>query len=845
MLYDIEKRHPHREGFTEVYMSKKVVIIGGVAGGASTAARLRRNDETVEIIMFEKGKYISFANCGLPYHIGGSIQERDNLLLQTPEAFNQRFNVDVRVLNEVLSINKEKKSVEVKNLETSEVYTETYDTLVLSPGSTPIQPPIKGIESDNIHILWNMDHMDQIINHIQGKDIKKAAVIGGGFIGIEMAENLHDLKLDVSLVEMANQVMAPVDFDMAQGIHAHMRDKKVNLILSDGVNYFEDINGQTKIVLNSGKELLVDMVILSIGVKAQSGLARDAELKLNARGGIVVDEYMLTSDKDIYALGDAVEIEHFMTKEQAMIPLAGPANKQGRIVADNIVGKKVSYKGTQGTSIAKVFDITVANTGLNEKDLIRAGKVLHKDYETLIIHPKSNAGYYPGAFPMTFKTIFDMDGKILGSQIVGYKGVDKRMDVMATAIRFGGTIYDLKDLELAYAPPFSSAKAPENMVGFAAENLLTGVCPMVNWHEVEPLQEKGAVLLDVRTAEEAELGAIKGSINIEVDALRDRLNELDKNNKYIIYCAVGIRGYIALRILKENGFKDVYNLSGGYSTYNCVVCNTNDDEHCTGGTCCNDICDPDVQKEMGVSRPAGDEISLNACGLSCPGPIREVYKTMDTMKIGDVLNVTATDPGFRSDIGRWSDRMGHSLLDDGFDGNSFFAKIQKGQVAAEPTLQGGGNNKSMVVFSDDLDRAIASFIIANGAAAMGRKVTMFFTFWGLNVIKKHEPVRTKKDFMGRMFSRMLPRGSKELSLSKMHMGGIGGKMIRNLMKKYNVDSLEDLIKQAIESGVNIVACNMSMDLMGVKEEELIEGVNFGGVATYLAEGEESDINLFI
>lgn len=825
-------------------MSKKVVIIGGVAGGASTAARLRRNDETIEIVMLEKGKYISFANCGLPYHIGGSIQERENLLLQTPEAFNQRFNVDVRVLNEVLSIDRDKKTVEVKNLETNEVYRESYDTLVLSPGSTPIQPPIKGIESENIHILWNMDHMDKIINHIQTKEIKKAAVIGGGFIGIEMAENLHDLKLDVSLVEMANQVMAPVDFDMAQGIHAHLREKKVNLILSDGVNYFEDVNGQTKIVLNSGKELLVDLVILSIGVKAQSKLAKDADLNLNQRGGIIVDKYMMTNDDSIYALGDAVEIEHFMTKEQAMIPLAGPANKQGRIVADNIVGKKVEYKGTQGTSIAKVFDITVANTGLNEKDLMRAGKKLHKDYETLIIHPKSNAGYYPGAFPMTFKTIFDMEGKVLGAQIVGYRGVDKRIDVMATAIRFGATVYDLKDLELAYAPPFSSAKAPENMVGFAAENLLKGVCPTVNWHEIESLQEKGAVLLDVRTAEEVEMGAIKGSINIEVDALRDRLNELDKNKKYIIYCAVGIRGYIALRIMKENGFKEVYNLSGGYSTYNCVVCNTDDDEHCTGGTCCNDVCDPDVQKEMNAHKPTGQEVSLNACGLSCPGPIREVYKTMDTMNSGDVLNVTATDPGFKSDIGKWADKMGHQLLDDGFDGNAFYAKIQKGQT--EPVVATtAGNNKSMVVFSDDLDKAIASFIIANGAAAMGRKVTMFFTFWGLNVIKKHERVDTKKDFMSRMFSTMLPRGSKKLALSKMHMGGIGGNMIRNLMKKFNVDSLEDLIRQAIDSGVNIVACNMSMDLMGVHKEELIEGVNFGGVATYLAEGEESDINLFI
>lgn len=827
-------------------MSKKVIIIGGVAGGASTAARLRRNDESAEIIMFEKGKYISFANCGLPYHIGGSIQERDNLLLQTPEAFNERFNVDVRVLNEVLSIDKENKTVKVKDLKTNKEYIESYDTLVLSPGSTPLQPPIPGIDSKNVFVLWNMDDMDKIIEHIQNNNVRSAAVIGGGFIGIEMAENLHDLKLKVSLVEMANQVMTPVDFDMAQGIHAHMREKQVNLILSDGVSKFEEHGDKTQVVLNSGKELNVDLVILSIGVRPNSTLAKDAGLTLNQRGGIVVDEYMKTSDPSIYALGDAVEIEHYVTKDQAMIPLAGPANKQGRIVANNIAGGKEKYTGTQGTSIAKVFDLTVANTGLNEKDLMRAGKVLHKDFETLIIHPKSNAGYYPGAFPMTFKTIFDMDGKILGAQIVGYKGVDKRIDVMATAMRFGGTIYDLKNIELAYAPPFSSAKAPENMVGFAAENLLTGVSPTVNWHEVDALVENGAILLDVRTQEEVDLGKIKGSINIEVDQLRERLGELDKQKKIVVYCAVGIRGYIALRILKENGFKDVSNLSGGYSTYNCVVCNKDGDDHCTGGTCCNDECDPELneQNKEHPRQVAGKEVDLNACGLSCPGPIREVYKAMETLSPGDTLNVTATDPGFKSDIRKWAHSQGNEVLDSGFNGNAFYAKILKGGAESRNNHM-VSNNKSMIVFSDDLDRAIASFIIANGAAAMGRKVTMFFTFWGLNVIKKHEKINVEKNFISRMFSRMLPRGSKALKLSKMHMGGIGSKLIRGLMDEYNVDSLEMMIEQAIEAGVEIVACNMSMDLMGVHKDELIDGVKFGGVATYLAEGEMSDVNLFI
>ena len=377
-------------------MNKKVIIVGGVAGGASTAARLRRNDENVEIIMFEKGKYISFANCGLPYHIGGSIKDRDKLLLQTPESFNSRFNVDVRVNSEVLSINKEDKTVDIKNLLTNEKYTENYDTLVLSPGSIPIKPPIKGIDLDNIFVLWNMNDMDDIISYIKNNSIKSAAVIGGGFIGIEMAENLHDLKLQVSLVEMADQVMAPVDFDMAQGIHSHVRSKGVDLILSDGVDYFEKNNKQTKVVLKSKKEINVDIIILSIGIKAQSALAKDSGLEINSRGGIIVDKYMKSSNPFIYALGDAVEVEHFITKEQTMIPLAGPANKQGRIVANNIAGANEEYTGTQGTSIAKVFDITVANTGLNEKDLIRANKVLHKDYETLFLIDDQIPNIYAG-----------------------------------------------------------------------------------------------------------------------------------------------------------------------------------------------------------------------------------------------------------------------------------------------------------------------------------------------------------------------------------------------------------------------------------------------------------------
>lgn len=434
-------------------MGQKVIIVGGVAGGASAAARLRRMDETATIIMLERGPYISFANCGLPYYIGGTIAERSALLVQTPEGMNARFNVDVRVENEVVAIDRANKTVQIKNLATGQVYDETYDKLILSPGSTPLKPPIPGIDAPNIFSLWNIPDVDRIKSYVDNVKPKKVAVIGGGFIGLEMAENLHDLGMEVSVVEMADQVMAPVDFEMAQIVHKHMKTKKVNLYLGDGVKSFEYHNGATKVSLQSGKVVEVDMVILSIGIRPQSELAINAGLEVNQRKGIIVDEYMQTSDPSIYAIGDAVEVIDFMSGGKTMIPLAGPANKQGRICADNVAGKRVPFKGSMGTSVAKVFDLTVAATGINEKTLKREGKVYGTDYYTVLVHPNSHAGYYPGALPMTLKVIFDMNGKVLGAQNVGYDGVEKRVDVIATAIRFGATVYDLAELELAYAPP--------------------------------------------------------------------------------------------------------------------------------------------------------------------------------------------------------------------------------------------------------------------------------------------------------------------------------------------------------------------------------------------------------
>lgn len=553
-------------------MAKKVLIVGGVAGGATALARLRRLDENMEIILFERGEYVSFANCGLPYYIGGGIESRDDLIVQTPELMQKRFNADVRVNSEVIKILKEDKKIVVKDKKNNQTYEESYDYLILSTGSTPLKPPIPGIDEDNIFSLWTVPDTDIIKSYIDDKKPKTAVVVGGGFIGLEMAENLVEAGLEVSIVEMLEQVMAPIEFGMAEIVHKHLREKGVNLILNDGVNSFEYNHGETTVKLNSKQEVKADMVILSIGVRPNGELAQDAGLEVNQRGGVVVSNQLLTSDPHIYAVGDMIEVEDYISKKQTMIPLAGPANKQARIVADNICGANKEYKGTQGTSIAKVFDLTVANTGANEKTLIKNGKEYNKDYGIALISADSHADYYPGGTKMTLKMIYDLDGKILGAQIVGYDGVDKRIDVLASAIRFNGSIYDLMELELAYAPPYSSAKDPVNMLGFVAENQLSDKLEIVIPREARDL-DSNYVFLDVRYDEErAETkGCMDDALHIPLPELRDRLDELDHDKTYVTFCASGVRGYMATRILMANNFK-TKNLAGGFNFYQTVNC---------------------------------------------------------------------------------------------------------------------------------------------------------------------------------------------------------------------------------------------------------------------------------
>lgn len=818
-----------------IFYNMNYLIIGGVAGGATVATRLRRMDEKANIILFERGKYVSYANCGLPYYIGDTINNREKLFVQTAKGFTDRFRIDIRTEQEVTAIRPDKKEVEIKNLSTGETYTETYDKLVLSPGAEPLRPGIEGIGSKKIFTLRNVPDTDTIKNYVNTENPKRAIVVGGGFIGLEMAENLHDLGIQVDVVEMANQVMAPLDFSMAAIVHRQLTDKGVGLHLEDGVSRFEEKDGGVTVHLRSGKQIATDMVLLSIGVRPETKLAKDAGLAIGERGGITVNDYMQTSDADIYALGDAVEVRHLVTGQPALIPLAGPANKQGRIVADNIVfGNKEKYPGSIGTSIAKVFDLTVAAAGANAK-LLQRNNI---PYISSYTHGASHAGYYPGAVPLSIKILFAPEnGKLLGAQIVGFNGVDKRIEMLAQVIQRGGTVHDLTELEHAYAPPYSSAKDPVNMAGFVAENILNKKSRIIQWRELAELPAD-TIRIDVRTHDEYKLGTIPGFINIPVDELREHLDELPKEKPIVVTCAVGLRGYLAYRILVQNGFKHVRNLSGGYKTWSVATAPIKEIvSH-----------KPEIPESTsyGNSDSQINLLKVDACGLMCPGPVMQLKKNYEALKIGEQLQITATDQAFGKDVTSWCKMTGAELVALENKNGVVAATIRKQEKTASCEIsRNNADNKTLIVFSDDLDKALASFVIANGAASTGKKVTMFFTFWGLNVIKKQHKPTVTKDIFGKMFGWMLPTHSGKLKLSKMNMGGAGSWMMRLIMKRKRIDSLESLIQQAIDNGVEMIACTMSMDVMGVQKEELMDNVTLGGVASYLERAEEANVNLFI
>lgn len=817
----------------------KHIIIGGVAGGATAAARIRRADEKAEIILVEKGPHISYANCGLPYYIGGVIADKEKLFVQTPESFGRRFNIDVRINTEAISIDTKSKTVTLRRKDGS-VIDEHYDRLLLSPGSSPVRPPFPGIDTEGIFTLRTVEDTFRIKDYLTQHCVKSAVVVGGGFIGLEMAENLVHAGSKVSIVEMAPQVMAPVDFSIASHVHRELLNKGVALHLNTAVERFEKDNGRIRVFFKSGESIVTDLVLLSIGVSPNTALAKSAGIELGARG-IKVDKFLQTSAKDVYAVGDAIEFPHPEYGEPWLNYLAGPANRQGRIVADNMVfGNTTEYEGAIGTSIAKVFDVVVASTGLPAKRL----KQLGIKYQSSTTISMSHAGYYPGAFFITTKITFNPeDGTLYGAQCVGHEGVDKRIDQLAIIIKHKGTIYDLISLEQAYAPPFSSAKDPIAIAGYTAANIISGKMPVIYWREIDSLDRSKVQIIDTRTPAEFELGTISGAVNIPVDDIRERLNEIDKNKPVVVFCAVGLRGYIAARILMANGY-DVRNLSGGYKTYQLatqdLTCNT--ETECNDNSSCS--CEGTSNKSCNAPQTT---LSVDACGLQCPGPIMKLKQAIDKMQPGETIEVKATDPGFPSDAKAWCKSTGNAFLSETCQNGCHTIIIKKQQTAANPqtTCVPAEKNKTLICFSDNLDRAIATFILANGAAATGGKVSIFFTFWGLNVIKKKHGPAVKKTFTEKMFARMLPKSSDGLSLSKMNMMGMGSKMIRGIMKKKNIDSLESLIQQAMANGVEFIACQMTMDMMGIKKEELLDGVTVGGVASYMQKAEESKVNLFI
>lgn len=807
----------------------KHLIIGGVAGGATAAARIRRLDESAEIILVEKGKYISYANCGLPYYIGGAITDRQRLFVQTPESFGRRFNVDVRVENEAVAIDPVGKVVTIRRADGS-AYTETYDKLLLSPGASPVRPPLDGIDGEGIFTLRNVADTDRIKSYMEEKGIKDAVVVGGGFIGLEMAENLHNAGAAVSVVEMGKQVMAPVDYSIAAQIHQHLVQKGVGLYLETGVKSFRTENGRITVGLSDGNTIETEIVILSIGVRPETSLAKAAGVEIGETGGIKVNEYLETSVSDMYAVGDAIEFPNPLTGKPYLNYLANPANRQGRVVADNMVkGNIEKYEGAIATSIAKVFDMTVASTGLVAKRLKQAGM----EYASSTTHSSSHAGYYPGALPITIKLTFDPNnGKLFGAQAVGYEGVDKRMDEIAMVIKKGGSIYDLIRTEHCYAPPFSSAKDPVAIAGYVAGNIVNGSMPAVTWRQLVAADKTGVMLLDVRTKEEFAFGTIEGAVNIPLDDLRDRLGELPKDKTIVVFCAVGLRGYLAARILMGHGFKNVRNLSGGYKTYSTALapvgCNK---AVCDKGNCGDKECSATIR--------------IDACGLQCPGPIMKVKQAIDSIAEGETIEITATDAGFARDADSWCSTTGNTLVSRSESCGKYTVVIKKGGNECSIKGRQCEAGKTLIMFSDDLDKALATFVLANGAAATGKKTTIFFTFWGLNVIKKEVKPKVEKDIFGKMFGMMLPSNSLKLKLSKMNMFGIGRRMMRGIMRKKGIESLESLRQQAIDSGVEFIACQMSMDVMGVKREELLDNVTIGGVATYMERADKSNVNLFI
>ena len=794
----------------------KVVIIGGGACGASCATRLRRLDEKAEIRILEKTNEVSIANCGLPYYCSGVIAERDRILVSNAKKFKDNFNIEVSLNTEVTEINRNEKYVLTNNNEKI-----NYDKLVLTQGANPIKPPLEGINNPNIFTLRNLADADNIKAYIKNNNVKNAVVIGGGFIGIEMAENLAHMGINTKVIEMANQILTPVDSEIAAFAQNELRANKVELFIADGVKGFTD----KEVLLNSGNKVPYEIAILAIGVRPEITLAKNSGIETNR--GIKVNDNLQTSDENIYAGGDSVEIKSFVDNSSTLIPLAGPANRQGRIIADNICGINSQYKKSQGTSVLKVFDYTVACVGYNEKILQK----LEMPYKKVLTFGNSHAGYYPNSTQVFFKLLFNKEGKIFGAQAVGQDGVEKRIDVISSIMRNDGDIQDLLDSELCYAPPFSSAKDPVNVLGMCADNVLREFIKPAFYEDL-----KDSFVIDVRPANIYAIKSIEGSINIPIEELRNRINEVPKDKKVILICNTGYTSYVASRILAQNGYENVYSFMGGMKLYKEIEKNNN------YKVSENQSSQP-LQAIKSAETPNTVAVNIDACGLQCPGPIMKVAENIAKIKDGEMVKVTSTDKGFYADIEAWCRTTGNTLVSLEKDKQIISAIIKKGGKSVAKT--DNKNAQTIVVFSGDLDKAMAAFIIANGARAAGKEVTLFFTFWGLNILRKDNVSVKKENVVDKMFGMLMPKGADKLTLSKMNMGGLGSMMMRRVMKNKNVSSLKELIEDAQKSGIKFIACQMSMDVMGLSKEELIDGIEIGGVASYIDASSNANSNLFI
>lgn len=802
----------------------KVVIVGGVAAGASCAARLRRLSEDAEIILFERGQYISYANCGLPYYLGEVIPERDSLLVMPEKKFKAWFNVDVRTGSEITAINRTDKKVTVRRSDGTE-YEESYDKLLLATGSRPLKLPLPGIEDPRIQQLWTIPDMDAV-KKLLNYGVKRAVVVGGGFIGLETAENLNNCGVSVTVVQHSTHVMPNLDREMAWFLHAGLASAGIEVKLNSEVTGFSSSGAEVLVKLKDGSEVGGELVIVSAGVKPNSELAGAAGLELGVRGHIRVNRFLQTSDADIYAAGDAIEFTDPVTGGAAAVPLAGPANKQGRIAAGNMLGGQVSYPGSFGTSVIKIGNLTAAGVGLTEERLKQNGTPFYKIYT----HPGSNASYYPGGAQLHMKLLFAPDGKILGAQIVGEKGVDKRIDVIASAMESGRSAYELAELELAYAPPYSSAKDPVNFLGMIAQDIRDGLTEPA-YPDAIP---ETAFLIDVRENAEHQLGSIPGARNIPLGELRAGLAELDKSKDYIVHCQVGLRGYLAERIMKQNGFR-VKNLSGGYLTWKQYFA-------------------PLPATKKAQNKPEAPKLAeaktvLDVRALACPGPVVRLKGEFEKLNSGEVCRLLAAK-SFAPDLAAWVSSNGNTIISQQEREDYLEALIMKGSAGvldSTPAAVSAPVEKSgaIILFSNDFDKVMAALIIACGMAAAGIKTGIFFTFWGLNALRRNPAPAVKKSFIQKMFGFMMPCGVNKLVLSKMNFGGMGTAMMKDIMKKQNVMSLPNLLRQARELGVKFTACEMAMNVMGITREELIEVDEVAGIASFVESTKGNCNTLFI